>query len=330
MTPDDRPPLFLLHVPGGGTASRTAVADRLARFRCVGVDLPGNGDAASLADRTLDEMADHVARAVRAEAPRRWALVGRGLGAKVAVVLARRAEDGAPGLEGLAGVILLGLDVEKPDEVARLIEEHLTTDIPASYRALLDTPRVSTRTRDVLLERGAPDRPDPPPATMGTEQFDTLRAVVERVVPLPPDASIDLAMRIDRELASGAGDGWRFALLPADDAAFRLALDTADAASRAGHGAAFARLDPAARDALLRRTADGDLADGPLTGVQMKLWFEDLRAAAARAYMAHPATLARIGYSGIANGGDAGLGGFGKVGLGEREAWEPMAAGQAS
>ncbi len=36
----------------------------------------------------------------------------------------------------------------------------------------------------------------------------------------------------------------------------------------------------------------------------MRLWFEDVRAQAARLYVAHPATLARMGYSGIGYGGD--------------------------
>ena len=57
----------------------------------------------------------------------------------------------------------------------------------------------------------------------------------------------------------------------------------------------------------------------------MQLWFEDLRGDAVRLYMSHPATLAALGYSGIAYGGDGeGKAGFRLIGLGEREAWEPV------
>ena len=58
----------------------------------------------------------------------------------------------------------------------------------------------------------------------------------------------------------------------------------------------------------------------------MRLWFEDLSADAVRAYVAHPRTLARLGFSGIANGGDQPRKqGFVRLGAGEREAWEPVA-----
>ena len=57
----------------------------------------------------------------------------------------------------------------------------------------------------------------------------------------------------------------------------------------------------------------------------MKLWFEDVRFAAVRLYVAHPATLARIGYSGIAYGGDGPRkSGFVDFGIGRREPWEPL------
>jgi hypothetical protein len=59
----------------------------------------------------------------------------------------------------------------------------------------------------------------------------------------------------------------------------------------------------------------------------MRSWFEDLRADAVKTYMGHPKTLARMGYSGIANGGDGEpKSGFVRVGIGEREAWEPIAS----
>ena len=64
----------------------------------------------------------------------------------------------------------------------------------------------------------------------------------------------------------------------------------------------------------------------PLSAEQMRLWFEEVRAQAAMLYVAHPATLAAMEYSGIADGGDtATMQGFVKLGVGAVEAWEPPA-----
>ena len=82
------------------------------------------------------------------------------------------------------------------------------------------------------------------------------------------------------------------------------------------------------QDSILARVAAGDLAGslpGTLDGRQMQLWFEDLRADAVKLYVAHPATLAALGFSGIAYGGDGDdKPGFRLIGLDEREPWEPM------
>ena len=207
------------------------------------------------------------------------------------------------------------LPLERPGEVARLIEDH----VEPSFLALLQTDRVSARTRDVNLARAAPDYGDRAPVAVSASQIETLRTLADHLVPQSAEAWIDLAAQIDAELAAGIGDGWRFAELPSDREAYRAGLDTLEAAG-------FATSDTAGREALLRSIASGDhQSAGPLTGAQMALWFEEVRAEATRAYMAHPATLARIGYSGLANGGDGERkSGFVEVGLGRREDWEPV------
>jgi hypothetical protein len=145
---------------------------------------------------------------------------------------------------------------------------------------------------------------------------------------------LDLAARLDRRLATGAGDGWRFSALPPDANAYRAGLRTLDAGARAAVGKPFVVLDPESQDALLTLLQRGDLnvpdpLGGRLDADQMRFWFEDLRADAARLWLAHPAALARIGFSGIGAGGDRpaaiadGLPGFREVGLDAPEPWEP-------
>ena len=463
-----KPTVFLLHFLGGSAREWSEVTGLLAkRFRCVAIDLPGFGDAAGGLGYSVAAMADAVSEAVRAENPQRWLLVGHSMGAKVATVVARRAEDGAEGLAGLSHVVLLAgsppapepmdetkrttmkswfsiegeasrteaqcfiddcvgqplppalnrqavddvlrtrraawlawlesgsledwadrigvlrtpalivagekdtdlgsaaqaslmarhfgssrlstlagaghlLPMECPTEVARLILDHAggvdpgdpaVPDLDPGYLALIGSDRVSARTREILLERGRPDDPSGTPAALPADAFAVLRAVVDRVVPQPDERRIAIAARIDAMLASGEGDGWRFALLPPDAEAYRIALRTLQKAARAAHGCDFESLDGRHQDGLLERVAEGQLAalgaaaDEPsFSAQQMKLWFEDLRGDAVKIFVAHPATLARMGYSGIANGGDGERKqGFVHLAAGEREPWEPEA-----
>ncbi len=241
--------------------------------------------------------------------------------------------------------------LECPEVVARLVVDApgvaATPEAPhpgPAWRALLGSGRVSERTRAVLLARDRADDPAAAPRAMSAAQRATLAAVCDRLVPQPDAARIDLAARIDARLAEGLGDGWRMASMPADAEACRAGLDTLDAAARAGHGAGFAELGSAAQDALLHAAAtavlgedragalpDGAPGPGRLDAGRMHLWFEELRANAVRAYVAHPATLAAMGYSGIGYGGDAErLSGFTALGIGERESWEPEPARAAS
>ena len=449
-----KPVVVFLHFLGGSARTWGAVASRLDRLaRCIQVDLAGFGASRASSGYAVAEMADAVAAMVRADAPRRWLMVGHSMGAKIACVLARRAQDGEAGLAGLSGMILLAgsppgpepmaderrrdmlgwftgspdesrrqadgfirksvsrslaaalheavvddvlraqpaawrawleggsledcsdyvgmldvatllvagaedddlgtdlqrlvaerhfrnarvvtlpdashlLPLEWPDAVAELIAGHVRTTghadgIGADYRALIDSDRVSTQTRSLLMDRAGANDPAYQARAVAPGQLPCLRALLDQVLPQNPPA-IDLAARIDAQLADGIGDGWRSADLPADAEAYRAGLRTLDALA----GGTFAALGVGQRDALLRRVADGDAAGagaGLLDARQMQLWFADVRSDAVRLYVAHPATLARMGYSGIGYGGDGEpKPGFRHVGIGEREAWEPV------
>ena len=151
-------------------------------------------------------------------------------------------------------------------------------------------------------------------------------------MPQPKATAIDVGARIDQALGASEGDGWRFATLPSDPAAYRAGLAALDAAAQAAHRQGFVLLGVSNQDALLARMAGGDLPAGPgLDAAQLQRWFGDLRADAVKVYVAHPATLARMGYSGIAYGGDGERKqGFHALELGASEAWEPVAAADAA
>ncbi len=214
------------------------------------------------------------------------------------------------------------LPLEQPDTVARLIREHADevgqSIAPADYARLIASDRVSARTRAVLTERAIVDDPDYRPQVISVSHLATLRALVDRVL---PQSGIDLAARIDAQLATGEGDGWRFAALPVDAEAYRAGLETLDALA----DGRFATLDGDDRDALLHRIEAADwTAETLLTPDQMTLWFEDVRADAVRLWLAHPAAMARIGYDGFANGGDGvRKQGYALTAADQREGWEP-------
>lgn len=459
--------LFCLHFLGGSAHSWAPLARALdGVLTCVPIDLPGFGTAADRAGFSVDAMADHVAEAIRARAPAAFAIADHSMGAKVALALARRAEDGVSGLEGLTHLILISgsppspepipearrtkmlawidadpetrqreardfvranvgadldpetedgavadvlraspaawkawlqsganedwsrrigvlrtpalilagsedadlgpdaqqaltaphlvhhrhvtvdgvghlLPLERPDLLAEFLRQHISEphaacvagppEVPHAYAALIASERVNTRLRDALDERAEPDDPAYRPDALDPVEFAILRAALARVLPVP---GLDLAARIDRRLASGQGDGWRFSALPADPDAYRSALRTLDAAARAALQRPFVSLDAENQDALLTLCQRGaltvsDALGGRLDADRMRFWFEDLRGDAARLWLGHPAGLGRIGFSGIGAGGDrpgeiaTDLPGFHATGLDTPEPWEP-------
>ncbi len=209
--------------------------------------------------------------------------------------------------------------MERPDEMASLLREFVETlhraempeipVIPEEYRALMASERVSAKTREVLEERVAGPRAT---NVLSDAQMRMLRALCARIVPQEGDGEVDLAGRIAARLASGKGDGWRFENLPEDLEAYREGLDALESRG-------FLTMSADAQDEELRRL-------GAVKGSAEARWFEEVRGDATTAYMAHPATYARIGYSGIGVGGaNTPTKGFVAMSIGDVEDWEPRA-----
>ncbi|MWV51259.1 alpha/beta fold hydrolase [Rathayibacter sp. VKM Ac-2803] len=208
------------------------------------------------------------------------------------------------------------LPLERSVEVAAAIREFWAEEagtapfVPADAARAIASARTSSRVRAVLADRALADDPHYAPQALTAAQLTTLRAIAAQVVPQDGPA-IDLAARVDAQLAEGRGDGWRSAELPADPVAYGLALD------------ALAGFESAAdQDAALRDLGSRSL--GSLSAEQLSAWFEDCRVDLVRQWLAHPASLARVGYDGYATGGDTALiPGFRLLGADEREPWEP-------
>ncbi len=214
------------------------------------------------------------------------------------------------------------LPYERPDEVAAEIERLWQTtveaspQVPAEWGRLIASGRTGTEERGMLARRAIADDPHYAPRAISQAQLTTLRALADRLVPQPGMRRIDLAARVDGDLTAGRGDGWRPAELPDDISAYRIGLDAI--ASVWPH-------DAEQQDTLIRRIIAGEpVTDAPWDDDALSLWFEDVRNDLARAWLAHPASLARVGYDGFATSAEGvEPAGFVSLGAGLRDPWEP-------
>ena len=191
-----------------------------------------------------------------------------------------------------------------------------------SSRRLLESEFVTPATRAALVTRLLPASPDnatKAPVFFDLPEFAVLVAVCARL--LPPTASptpTGCASLIDTRLAEGRGNGWRFDKLPSDGIAYRTGLRRLDASARAVGAESFPSLAAAQQDEILRVLARGEVAGPAWAEFDGGRFFEELLAELSEFYVSHPLTQQSIGYTGFADAA-----GWHKVGLNEREAWEP-------
>lgn len=289
----------------------------LAPDRALGSRLPLEPDT------TLDTVTAWIV-AARVFSP--WMLVAPASHVPLAAAAAARVLSGELPAFGLLGAVVegpadagpltdLGLMVETGDDaVTRLggrIRAH-APEVPDDWGRLIASSRVAPGVRATLARRALPDDPGYVPRVLSDEQLALLRRITARLVPQEAPA-IDLAARTDAMLAAGEGDGWRPAGAPSDAEAYRRGLDVL---------AEVWPDDERAGDDPVTRLVDGDGMDEQLTA-----WFEDLRNDAIRLWLSHPASFARVGYTGFAAGA-AEPEGYRVLAAGEREEWEPADVGR--
>ena len=183
---------------------------------------------------------------------------------------------------------------------------------------LIESPETTEPTRRALLARlvAAPDSPQ----FFDADAYETFAAACARLVP-STDLSdqIDVAAAIDRRLADGAGDGWRYAALPPDGEAFRRGVSALDAAAEQAHAERFCDLGPARQDAILADAQHARAAFAHLDGFDARLWFSDWLTEAAGLFFGHPLAQQNIGYAGFADAA-----GWTNIEMGQRDDREPL------
>ena len=188
-----------------------------------------------------------------------------------------------------------------------------------TVRALIESDLVTPATRAVLLERL-----DPGPAESTHGVFDSatsaiLRAVCARLIPQPDRAEpIDLAAAVEERLASGKGNGWRYAAMPPDAEAYERGLRAVDECAQTLFGESFVSLDERRADDTLRAVQRGDPPGPGWTGLPSELFFEELLAEVVECYYSHPLAQEEIGYAGFADAH-----GWQALGLDQLAAHEP-------
>lgn len=216
------------------------------------------------------------------------------------------------------------LPYERVDEVAgeivRLWESTTSPRVDPEWGRVIASRRTGVEERALLARRAVADDPHYVPRALSAAQLETLRALADRLLPQSRPGRIDLAARIDADLTLGHGDGWRPSDLPDDASAYRIGLDAI---------ASVWTDDIAEQDALIRSIIAGEpVTDGPWSGDQVRRWFDDVRTDLARTWVAHPASLARIGYDGFATSGPgAEPAGYVSLDAGVRDPWEPADLG---
>ena len=185
-----------------------------------------------------------------------------------------------------------------------------------------NTPSWNDQTRRVIDARMAidPNRHD----FFSDDEWATLRAVCERIVPQPKSRShpAPVAAMIDLKLKADHRDGYRDARLPRQGEAWRRGLKGLDAEAQGRHATRFHALDGARQDQILKAAQKGDAHAEAWGGMSSRLFFEKrLLHDIVSAYYAHPVAWNEIGF-----GGPASPRGYVRMNFNRRDPWEASEA----
>ena len=176
-------------------------------------------------------------------------------------------------------------------------------------------------TRAVVLKRVN----QPPPITFfDADEARVMQAVCDRVLPQDdraPDRRIPILNTIDERLASGRINGYRYADMPPDSQAYRLAIKGIEAIAQSMGVTTFTDLNLRQQDLTLKSLHDGHPIAGDEFWRQMnarRFWLM-LVSDCAGAYYAHPWAWDEIGF-----GGPAYPRGYMRLRDGQPEPWEKV------
>lgn len=180
------------------------------------------------------------------------------------------------------------------------------------YDVLSQTWNWDEVTAGVVLDRLSSP---PPPAYFTREEEPVARALFDVLLAQHEEPKVPVFELVDRRLAVGETDGWRYADMPEDSEIFRLTVEYLDADAHDVFDCGFAELSPRQQGALIQRVQDLDEDKWhDLTAKHVwSLWTRYVCAA----FYSHPWAWNEIGF-----GGPAYPRGYKHIGFDAREPWE--------
>ena len=186
-----------------------------------------------------------------------------------------------------------------------------------------DTPSWDDQTREVIRKRlvDIPER-----RFFTVAEWQTLESICARLIPQPERSSpIPIVPWIDDKLQHDRRDGFRYDDMPPLPEAWRLGLQGIDDESWRRFGTEFRSLPEANQDAVLRTIQVGDVAGGVWARLPAQRFFTTvLLKEVVGEYYAHPAAWSEVGF-----GGPASPRGYVRLGLNQRDPWEPRERGDS-
>ena len=156
-------------------------------------------------------------------------------------------------------------------------------------------------------------RPREGQAFFTEDEEPTCRALLNRLLANDTDPELPVFEQLDRRLALGTTDGFRYEDMPRDEDAWRISLHELDRLAQQRHRSRFHELTTDRQTALLHEVHDSECL-GPLP--VRRLWSLWMRYGCA-AFYSHPDSWSEIGF-----GGPAYPRGYRNAGLDRREPWE--------
>lgn len=189
-----------------------------------------------------------------------------------------------------------------------------------TFQELLPTSHLSEATRAELTQRLAETNQAAAyePQFFAPETYQLFVAVAARLFPQPErPVPIPLITAVDKRLAEGQSDGWRYDAMPPDREAYRLGLGGIEQIAQTLFQASFEQLAPAQQDAVIEALASGNPPGETWQTLNATRFFEEMLAELTENYYAHPWAQDEIGYVGYAD-----LPGWVNIGLNEKDARE--------
>lgn len=181
------------------------------------------------------------------------------------------------------------------------------------YEVLARSANWDAVTTSVVLDRLEPPSPAHP-RFFREDEAEVVRALCDRLLAQDDEPKVPVFEVIDRRLADGQGDGYRYEDMPEDPDAWRQSITCLEKDALAEAGVGFAAADRRCQRDIIERIR---LCEGSWHGLPAQrvfsLWMRD----ACAAFYAHPWAWNEIGF-----GGPAYPTGYKHLALDGREPWE--------